>query len=94
MNEIGEALKGEKLSYVVCVAGGWAGGGINDPSKIFVILKDLLLFFFFWKFVLVFLKKNTIIILKAVVKNAELMWKQSVHSSIIASQIAAKYLAE
>jgi len=56
-----KSLEGEKVKSVICVAGGWAGGGVASED---------------------------------VVKNSELMWKQSVHSSLIAGQLAAKHLAE
>ena len=54
-------LHGEKVKSVVCVAGGWAGGGVSHED---------------------------------VIKSSELMWKQSVHSSLIAAQLASKHLAE
>lgn len=56
-----EALNGETLDAIVCVAGGWAGGNAAHADFI---------------------------------TNSDMMWKQSVWSSIIASSIAAKHLKE
>merc|ERR1712107_436261 len=58
---VGEALEGQKLTGILNVAGGWAGGNTQDAD---------------W------------------VKNADLMWKQSVWSSTIAATIASKHLQE
>ena len=60
-SKVEEALNGEKVDAIICVAGGWAGG--NAASK-------------------------------ALVKNADLMWKQSVWSSVIASHLASNHLKE
>lgn len=48
-----------KLSAVLCVAGGWAGGGAASEDLIATV---------------------------------DLMWKQSVWTSVIAAQVAAKFL--
>lgn len=58
-DDVTAGLSGDKLSAVICVAGGWAGGNAADES---------------------------------VVNNADLMWKQSVWTSLIAATIAAKHL--
>lgn len=59
-NEVTDALKGNKLDAIICVAGGWAGGNAK---------KDL-------------------------IKNSDLMWRQSVWSSLISAEIAASHLKE
>jgi dihydropteridine reductase len=61
LESVGKILGNEKVKSIVCVAGGWAGGGVGSND---------------------------------VVKNSELMWKQSVHSSLIAAQLANRNLAE
>ncbi|XP_030748332.1 dihydropteridine reductase-like [Sitophilus oryzae] len=60
VSAVGEALNGEKLDGIFCVAGGWAGGNAT----------------------------------KNLAKNAQLMWQQSVCSSLIAATLATKYLKE
>ncbi|KAI6219301.1 Dihydropteridine reductase [Aphelenchoides besseyi] len=59
LKEVEDALKGDKLDAILCVAGGWAGG--NAASKDFI-------------------------------KNADLMWKQSVWSSSISARLATQFL--
>ncbi|XP_055914212.1 dihydropteridine reductase [Eupeodes corollae] len=60
IKKVGDALSGEKLDAVICVAGGWAGGNAK---------KDL-------------------------AKNSDLMWRQSVWTSIISAAVAAQHLKD
>ncbi|XP_041476888.1 dihydropteridine reductase-like [Lytechinus variegatus] len=60
-SKVEEALSGQKLDAILCVAGGWAGG--NAKSK------DL-------------------------VKNADLMFKQSCWTSVISAGVASRHLKE
>lgn len=60
VTKVGDALKGNKLDAVICVAGGWAGGNAK---------KDL-------------------------AKNSDLMWRQSVWTSVISAAVAAQHLKE
>ncbi|KAI3646012.1 hypothetical protein MP228_008940 [Amoeboaphelidium protococcarum] len=62
LKDLSQSWKDKKLSAVVCVAGGWAGGNLNNASEL--------------------------------LKNVDLMYKQSVQSSVLVSLIAAKYLEE
>lgn len=45
VNSVSEALKGEKLDAIICVAGGWAGGnaktGTTVNKKYIYIIKKL-----------------------------------------------------
>lgn len=61
LSGVENALKGEKLDALICVAGGWAGGSAAS--------KDL-------------------------IKNSDLMWKQSVWTSVITAGLASKHLKE
>jgi dihydropteridine reductase len=58
---VANALDGQTLDAVLCVAGGWAGGNAAHADFI---------------------------------KNSDLMWKQSVWSSALASAVASKHLKE
>ncbi|XP_071477963.1 dihydropteridine reductase-like [Diadema antillarum] len=60
-SKVEDALAGEKLNAILCVAGGWAGGSAKS--------KDL-------------------------VKNADLMFKQSCWTSTISAGLAARHLKE
>jgi len=61
VSKVEEALSGEKVDAILCVAGGWAGG--NTANKDFI-------------------------------KSCDMMWKQSVWTSCIAAELAAKHLKE
>jgi len=61
LEAVANALDGQSLDAVLCVAGGWAGGNAAHADFI---------------------------------KNADLMWKQSVWSSALASAVASKHLKE
>lgn len=69
-------LKEDKLDAVVCVAGGWAGGNAASPGIMHTLL----------------LSSPWVPGNADLVKNCDLMWKQSVWSSVLAGQIAARHL--
>lgn len=83
------------MDGIFCVAGGWTGGnakkGLILLKETEVILLNILTIYiiyfrwsanYFFKFLI------------DLVKNSEMMWQQSVCSSLIAGSLAASYLKE
>lgn len=67
--KIDSVLNGEKLDAVICVAGGWAGGNAKKGiTETIYWTKRLKISFDFFS---------------DLAKNADLMWKQSVWTSVI-----------
>lgn len=78
MNTLKSALGGAKVEAVICVAGGWAGGNAKKGTHLPLFTrKNLHLIYFFYL---------------DLAKTADLMWKQSVWSSVISASIAAHHL--
>ena len=80
---VSKLLDNSKVDAIICVAGGWAGGSSASKglfSLLFPhgIFSQALIFVFFVDFI----------------KNSDLMIRQSVWSSLIASKLASKFLSE
>ena len=78
------AVGEDKLDAVVCVAGGWAGGNAASPGAPYSIAPVTCGF-------CILTERMYYIDL---VKSCDLMWKQSVWTSILAAQISSKHLRE
>ncbi len=77
--KVENVLGDNKLDAIVCVAGGWAGGNAaSNGMSVKNFINQLLTNFVFYSV--------------DYVKSCDLMWKQSVWTSVLASQIAAKHL--
>ncbi|PSN34556.1 Dihydropteridine reductase [Blattella germanica] len=79
VTQVASLLNGEKIDAIICVAGGWAGG--NAASKdpdVDGCREDI----------------SPLAKYRKLVKNADLMWRQSVWSSTIAASIAAQFLKD
>ena len=78
-------LDGKKLDAVMCVAGGWAGGNAASagrpppPPTVLMMIQVCI---------------PVINYDLDLVKNCDLMWKQSVWTSVVAAGIAARHLRE
>lgn len=83
LTKVGDALNGEKLDAVICVAGGWAGGNAckGKSSYANIVLHPLVLYIY-------------VIFYLDLAKNADLMWRQSVWTSSISAAVASKYLKD
>lgn len=77
-----KVLEGQKLRALLCVAGGWAGGNAASKSKNDNSLHARKV------------KKQVELIYmqSGFLGNSDLVWKQSVQSSLIAAHLASKHL--
>lgn len=83
LEQLQSVLGKNKLDFVLCVAGGWTGGNVSSKSK-FLNSRNILIF--------IFLLKLNILSMVDFAKNCELMWKQSVITSIVAVSISVQFL--
>ena len=76
-----DILHDDKLDAVICVAGGWAGGNAaskrNNSHCLYYVNYTCNAIFHFAEFV----------------TNCDLMWKQSVWTSVLASRLASRHLS-
>ena len=78
VTETGKALDSiKKIDAIVCVAGGWAGGNTSDPSKFNLSLV---------------LTHFLNLCYEEFAHVVDLMYRQSVETSVIASKLASEYL--
>ena len=85
VEKVQAAVGEEKLDAVVCVAGGWAGGNAASPGIMLLTIPH---------HVCALLCTHTLYSSADLVKNCDLMWKQSVWTSVLAAQISSKHLRE
>ncbi|KAF9955367.1 hypothetical protein BGZ65_003429 [Modicella reniformis] len=80
-----------KVDAIVCVAGGWAGGNAaSDGKKTIVDVQSIRPIIYSSSLLIV--KMTNICARGYLFASSEMMWKQSVHSSLIASHLATKSL--
>ena len=77
--EIQSSLNGESVDAILNVAGGWAGGNAGDKGKIAMRFGSSF---------------HALFSIEDFIKNSDLMFKQSVYSSLIAASLASKFLKE
>jgi dihydropteridine reductase len=77
---VDDILHDDKLDALICVAGGWAGGNAASKRNHFCCL-------------LCKLHVLSNLSLSEFVTNCDLMWKQSVWTSVLASRLASRHLS-
>ena len=80
---MGEVLQDDKVDAIICVAGGWAGGNAASNGKLNFFVNGCVVLG------VMYVCHST-----DLVKNSDLMWKQSVWTSVLAAKLASKHLKE
>ena len=88
-------MRDDKFDAILCVAGGWAGGSAASKGEDCCLASPRCLLLPFIPYSLnACVSVSFSLSVEDVIKNCDLVWKQSVWTSVISSHVASKYLKE